>query len=253
VGGRLNEITVKAAALRKCYGDLCAVEGVDFELRRGECFGLLGPNGAGKTTTVKMLTCALPVTSGDIVVEGFSVNQDPRAIKYLLGVCPQEANLDPDFSVLKNLMVYARYFDIPAAEARRRSVELVKRFHLSAKLDHPVEDLSGGMKKRLLMARALINHPKVLILDEPTTGLDPQSRRQIWDELGAMKSAGLTTLLTTHYIEEAELLCDRLVIMDGGKIIERGTPRELIARHLGGTGNLEDVFLKLTGRSLRDE
>ncbi|MCM2266314.1 MAG: ABC transporter ATP-binding protein [Elusimicrobiales bacterium] len=244
---------VKASALRKCYGDLCAVDGIDFEINRGECFGLLGPNGAGKTTTVKMLTCALPVSGGDITVEGLSVNADPRAIKYLLGVCPQEVNLDPDFSVFKNLIVYSRYFDIPYAEAKERAGELIERFHLHDKLERPIEDLSGGLKKRLLMARALINRPKLLILDEPTTGLDPQSRRQIWDEVRGMKRNGLTTLLTTHYIEEAELLCDRLVIVDAGRIIEQGTPPELIKKHLGGDGNLEDVFLKLTGRHLRDE
>ena len=244
---------VKASGLRKNYGELRAVDGIDFEIGRGECFGLLGPNGAGKTTTVKMLTCALPVSGGDITVEGLSVNKDPRGIKYLLGVCPQEVNLDPDFSVVKNLIVYSRYFDIPAPEARRRAEELIERFHLHDKLERPVEDLSGGMKKRLLMARALINRPKVLILDEPTTGLDPQSRRQIWEEVRGMKKNGLTTLLTTHYIEEAELLCDRLVIIDNGKIIEHGTPMQLIQKHLPDGGNLEDVFLKLTGKHLRDE
>ena len=247
------EVVVKATGLRKCYDELCAVAGIDFELRRGECFGLLGPNGAGKTTTVKMLTCALPATAGDITVEGLSVRDNPREVKYLLGVCPQETTLDPDFSVVKNLIVYSRYFDIPYAEAKARAEELIDRFHLHDKLERPVEDLSGGMKRRLLMARALINRPKVLVLDEPTTGLDPQSRRQIWEEIRGMKANGLTTLLTTHYIEEAQLLCDRLVIMDGGKIIEHGTPQELIRKHLGGKGNLEDVFLKLTGKHLRDE
>ncbi|MCX5791069.1 MAG: ABC transporter ATP-binding protein [Elusimicrobia bacterium] len=244
---------IKAAGLRKNYDELRAVDGIDFEINRGECFGLLGPNGAGKTTTVKMLTCALPVSGGDITVEGMSVNTDPRGIKYILGVCPQDVNLDPDFSVLKNLIVYSRYFDIPYAEARRRAEELIERFHLHDKLERPIEDLSGGLKKRLLMARALINRPKVLVLDEPTTGLDPQSRRQIWEEVRGMKSNGLTTLLTTHYIEEAELLCDRLVIIDAGKIIEQGTPAQLIEKHLEGKGNLEDVFLKLTGKHLRDE
>ncbi len=244
---------VKVTDLRKNYGGLRAVDGIDFEISRGECFGLLGPNGAGKTTTVKMLTCALPLSGGDIVVDGMSVNKDPRGIKYILGVCPQEITLDPDFSVLKNLIVYSRYFDIPYTEAKKRAEELIDRFHLHDKLERPIEDLSGGLKKRLLMARALINRPKVLILDEPTTGLDPQSRRQIWDEVRGMKSQGLTTLLTTHYIEEAELLCDRLVIIDAGKIVELGTPKQLIEKHLGGKGNLEDVFLKLTGKHLRDE
>jgi len=244
---------IKVTGLRKYYGELCAVNGIDFEIQRGECFGLLGPNGAGKTTTVKMLTCALPVSGGDIVVEGMSVNKDPRGIKCILGVCPQEMTLDPDFSVLKNLIVYSRYYDIPYDEAKKRAEELINRFHLHDKLERPIEDLSGGLKKRLLMARALINRPKVLVLDEPTTGLDPQSRHQIWDEVRAMKSNGLTTLLTTHYIEEAELLCDRLVIIDNGLIVEQGTPKQLIAKHLDGKGNLEDVFLKLTGKHLRDE
>ena len=244
---------IKVTDLRKNYGELRAVDGIDFEIGRGECFGLLGPNGAGKTTTVKMLTCALPLSGGDIIVGGMSVNKDPRGVKYILGVCPQEVNLDPDFSVLKNLIVYSRYFDIPYAEAKSRAEELINRFHLHDKLERPIEDLSGGLKKRLLMARALINRPKVLVLDEPTTGLDPQSRRQIWEEVRGMKSNGLTTLLTTHYIEEAEMLCDRLVIIDSGKIVEQGTPKQLIERHLGGKGNLEDVFLKLTGKHLRDE
>jgi len=249
----MPETVVKATALRKCYGDLCAVNGIDFEIGRGECFGLLGPNGAGKTTTVKMLTCALPVSGGDLTVEGFSVKENPRAIKYLLGVGPKEVNLDPDFSVVKNLVVYSRYFDIPRAEAQKRAEELIARFHLHDKLERPVEDLSGGMKKRLLLARALINRPRLLVLDEPTTGLDPQSRRQIWQEVRDMKKNGLTTLLTTHYIEEAELLCDRLVIIDNGRIIEQGTPMQLIEKHLPDGGNLEDVFLKLTGKHLRDE
>ncbi|HNW43164.1 MAG TPA: ABC transporter ATP-binding protein [Elusimicrobiales bacterium] len=244
---------IKAAGLRKYYDDLCAVNGIDFEINRGECFGLLGPNGAGKTTTVKMLTCALPLSGGDITVEGMSVNTDPRGIKYILGVCPQEITLDPDFSVMKNLMVYSRYFDIPHDTAKKRAEDLIARFHLHDKLERPIEDLSGGLKKRLLLARALINQPRVLVLDEPTTGLDPQSRRQIWEEVRTMKSNGLTTLLTTHYIEEAELLCDRLVIIDAGVIIEQGTPAGLITKHLEGKGSLEDVFLKLTGKHLRDE
>ncbi len=247
------DTVIRAEKLRKCYGELCAVDGIDFSINRAECFGLLGPNGAGKTTTVKMLTCVLPPTSGDITVAGMSVRTRPRDIKYLLGVCPQEVNLDPDFSVEKNLLVYSRYFDIPAEEALKRAGELISRFHLHDKQERPIEDLSGGLKKRLLIARALINRPEVLVLDEPTTGLDPQSRRQIWAEVGAMKRNGMTILLTTHYIEEAEMLCDRLVIIDRGGIIEQGTPRELIDRHLGGGGTLEDVFLKLTGRHLREE
>jgi len=246
------EAIVKARGLIKRYGELVAVAGVDFEIRKGECFGLLGPNGAGKTSTVGMLCCVLPITEGDITLFGLSAKADPRRIKARIGVCPQDSNLDTDFSVLQNLTIYARYFDIPAEIAKRRALALIERFHLGEKTDVCVEDLSGGLKRRTLIARALINEPDLVVLDEPTTGLDPQSRHQIWEEIRRIKGAGGTVLLTTHNMEEAALLCDRLVIIDGGRIIETGAPGDLILRHLGGQGTLEDVFLKLTGRHLRE-
>lgn len=243
---------VKVSRLVKRYDGFTAVDGIDFEIAKGECFGLLGPNGAGKTTTVKTVCCILPVTEGDISVDGLSAREYPREIKARIGVCHQENNLDPDFSVFKNLTVYSRYFDIPAEEAKRRAAVLIEQFRLYDKLDRPIDDLSGGLKKRLLIARALINNPSLVILDEPTTGLDPQSKHQIWDEVGKMKSLGTTVILTTHYMEEASLLCDRLIIIDKGKIIESGTPRALIEKHAGKEGTLEEVFLKLTGRQLRE-
>jgi len=246
------EPIIRARGLVKRYGSLTAVAGIDFSVAPGECFGLLGPNGAGKTTTVHMLCCVLPITAGDIQVAALSAREAPRRIKALLGVCPQESNLDTDFSVVHNLVAHARCFDIPKAEARRRAEALVDRFHLRDKAKVCVDDLSGGLKKRLLVARTLVNEPAIVILDEPTTGLDPQSKHQIWDEIAAMKAAGTTVILTTHYMEEAELLCDRLVIMDQGRIIESGAPRALIAQHLEGKGTLEEVFLKLTGRQLRE-
>jgi len=246
------EPVVKAVALAKRYGELTAVAGIDFEIGKGECFGLLGPNGAGKTSTVNMICCVLPITAGDIAIFGLSAREHQRRIKERIGVCPQETNLDPDFSVTQNLTVYARYFDIPADEARRRARDLVERFRLQDKADVCIEDLSGGLKRRLLVARALVNRPDLAVLDEPTTGLDPQSKHQIWGEIEAMKDSGVTVLLTTHYMEEAALLCDRLVIIDQGLIIESGRPCELIEKHAGGRGTLEDVFLKLTGRQLRE-
>jgi lipooligosaccharide transport system ATP-binding protein len=246
------EPIIRACGLVKRYGALTAVAGIDFEVGRGECFGLLGPNGAGKTTTVHMLCCVLPITEGEIWVSGLPAREQPRRIKSMLGVCPQESNLDTDFSVVHNLAAYARCFDIPAAEALRRAEALVDRFHLRDKAKVCVDDLSGGLKKRLLVARALVNDPAIVLLDEPTTGLDPQSKHQIWDEVRAMKAAGTTAILTTHYMEEAALLCDRLVIVDQGRIIESGPPAALVEKHLGGKGTLEDVFLKLTGRQLRE-
>ncbi|HAH05952.1 MAG TPA: ABC transporter [Elusimicrobia bacterium] len=243
---------IQARALIKRYGTFVAVAGVDFEVAPGECFGLLGPNGAGKTTTVHMVSCVLPITDGDIQIAGLSARNEPRRIKAMMGVCPQESNLDTDFSVLHNLVAYARYFDIPTPEAKRRAEALVDRFRLRDKAAQCVDDLSGGLRKRLLVARAMVNNPAIIMLDEPTTGLDPQSKHQIWDEVRAMKQAGTTVILTTHYMEEASLLCDRLIIMDQGRIIESGTPRGLIEKHAAGEGTLEDVFLKLTGKELRE-
>jgi lipooligosaccharide transport system ATP-binding protein len=227
------ERILTAEGLTKRFGDFTAVDGIDFEIYRGECFGLLGPNGAGKTTTVKMIHAAVPITAGTLHVLGKDVSRCPRAVKAAIGVCPQDVNLDPDFSVRKNLIVYARYFGIGGTRARAKADELIEFFQLGEKRDQKIESLSGGLKKRLLIVRALVNEPRILILDEPTTGLDPQARHQIWDKVRELKRSGTTIVLTTHYMEEAATLCDRLVIMDGGSIIERGAPASLIERHIG--------------------
>jgi lipooligosaccharide transport system ATP-binding protein len=306
-----RDVLIKAVKLTKRYGDFVAVDGVDFEVYRGECVGFLGPNGAGKTTTVRMMYCFLPPTSGDLTIAGFSVHNNSRKIKQVVGVAPQEDNLDIDFSVVKNLVVYARYFDIPKAEALRRAEEQLQFFQLQEKKDMHIEALSTGMKRRLIFARALLHKPQVLLLDEPTTGLDPQARHLVWDAVRQLKKMQVTIILTTHYMDEAEILCDRIIIVDHGKIIEDGTPKELIKKHIGEDvleldydealipmlkqtfsdarietiggermqvftskpysvfegflhehkipnvtirkANLEDVFLKLTGRGLRED
>lgn len=280
---------------------------MSFTVEGGEMFGFLGPNGAGKTTTMKMIQCISPKTGGELSVFGMDVNTHQREIKRLLGVVPQENNLDPDFTVYENLLVYARYFDIPRAVAGKKIDELLDFVQLGEKKRTTIVQLSGGMKRRLILARALINDPRLLILDEPTVGLDPQARHLIWDKLKKLRSQGNTIVLTTHYLEEAARLCDRLVIMDQGKILVEGKPAELVLQHVGTdiveaenspdaiacldrlgakyeisgetiqvytdspqkiTGalledcrigqviarkaTLEDVFLKLTGRKLRD-
>lgn len=305
-----REVLIEAKGLTKKFGAFTAVDGIDFQVYRGECVGFLGPNGAGKTTTVRMMYCFLLPTSGELYVAGKSVKTQCREIKSVVGVAPQEDNLDPDFSVIKNLTVYARYFDIPPDEALKRAEEQLKFFQLEEKRDVPIMALSTGMKRRLIFARALLNKPQVLLLDEPTTGLDPQARHLVWDEVRQLKKQKVTVILTTHYMDEAEILCDRILIVDHGKIIEQGTPRELIKKHVGGEvlevdydeklestlksafpdagferlgdrmqiftdqphgvfeaflsehklqnvsirhANIEDVFLKLTGRGLRSE
>jgi len=235
--------------LIKDYDGLRAVNGVSFGIRGGECFGFLGPNGAGKTTVMRIISCYLPPTGGTVTVFGRDVTDEPGGIKARLGVMPQDNNLDPDLSVSENLVVYARYFDIRRKDALRLGRELLDFVELTDKTDVQIEDLSGGMKRRLLLARALVNSPEALILDEPTTGLDPHSRRAVWDRLNRLKAKGTTLLLTTHYMEEAERLCDRVAIMDSGKIVTIDTPARLMELH---GGNLEDVYLKLTGRSLAD-
>jgi lipooligosaccharide transport system ATP-binding protein len=271
--------------------------------------GFLGPNGAGKTTTVRMIYCFLPITEGKLLVGGMDASTQPREIKKLVGVAPQEDNIDPDFTVLKNLTVYARYFDLPKEEAEKRAAEQLKFFQLEEKKKVDIMALSGGMKRRLILARALLNEPQILLLDEPTTGLDPQARHLVWDEVRALKKRGVTIVITTHYMDEAAELCDRIFIMDNGKIIEQGKPSELIKKHVGSdvlefdldeqlvealkaelpdatletfgervhvftvqshgvferfiekhqasnvtirNANLEDVFLKLTGRKLKE-
>ncbi|MGE5578139.1 MAG: ABC transporter ATP-binding protein [Syntrophothermus sp.] len=224
---------VEAVGLTKKYRDLVAVDGIDFAIQSSECFGFLGPNGAGKTTTMKMIYGRLPLTSGQLTVLGKDIAAEARVVKTRVGVVPQEDNLDPDLSVMENLLVYGRYFDLPRRETRRRAVELLDFVQLAEKADVNVEKLSGGMKRRLVIARALINGPELVILDEPTTGLDPQARHMVWQKLRALKAEGVTLILTTHYMEEATWLCDRLVIMDEGRILAEGEPQALIAEHAG--------------------
>jgi lipooligosaccharide transport system ATP-binding protein len=299
---------VAARALTKRFGDLVAVGGIDFEIPPGRCCGFLGPNGAGKTTTVRMIHAFAPITSGSVEVFGLDVTRHPREVKALIGLSPQEDNLDPDFTPLKNLMVHARYFGISGGAARRRADSLLAFMQLTEKANESLHALSGGMKRRLLLARALINEPRLLILDEPTVGLDPQARHQIWERLRALRREGVTVLITTHYMEEAAQLCDEVLIMDRGRILAHGAPADLVRREIGdrvlevwgdegelrafasGLGfrheeahgrlfvfggrdddllgparerfpdaqvllrqaTLEDVFLRLTGRELRD-
>jgi lipooligosaccharide transport system ATP-binding protein len=300
---------IEARGLTKKYDDFVAVDNIDFQVYKGECCGFLGPNGAGKTTTIKMIQCVLPPASGSLTVADMNVTEEARGIKKMIGVAPQEDNLDPDFSVITNLSVYARYFDIPKEMSLKRAAELLQFAQLEEKRDVVINQLSTGMKRRLILARALINEPQILLLDEPTTGLDPQARHLIWDKIRTLKKQGVTIILTTHYMDEAAALCDRLLIMDNGKIIEEGTPAELVRKHVGEevlevdfeddtmkvlkqkfpnarlevvsdrihvftnelhgafesyvsefprkgaivrTANLEDVFLKLTGRKLRE-
>jgi lipooligosaccharide transport system ATP-binding protein len=302
-------IVIAAHKLTKRYGNFTAVDHIDFNVHKGECVGFLGPNGAGKTTTVRMIYCFLPLSEGELHVAGKDVTKQSRDIKNEVGVAPQEDNLDPDFTVLKNLEVYARYFDIPKEVAAKRAAKQLKFFQLQEKQNVQIMELSTGMKRRLIVARALMNEPKILLLDEPTTGLDPQARHLVWDEVRMLKKRGVTIIITTHYMDEAAELCDRILIMDNGKIIEDGKPAQLVKKHVGqdvlefdvneeivqalkdelpdaeietfgervhvytsqphgvferflekhpGTNvnirnaNLEDVFLKLTGRKLRD-
>src|SRR3990170_2424716 len=228
-----SEVLIKAKGLTKKFDDFLAVDQIDFQVLKGECFGFLGPNGAGKTTSMRMVQCVLPLTGGSLQVSEMDVSREGREIKKMIGVAPQEDNLDPDFTVLHNLIVYARYFDIPKKEATRRGEELLRFVQLDEKKEVIIDELSSGMKRRLILARALINEPRILILDEPTTGLDPQARHLIWDKIRSLRKEGVTIVLTTHYMEEAAQLCDRTVIMDLGKIIEEGKPLELIKKHVG--------------------
>lgn len=306
-GGEKIEDIIVARDLEKRFEDLTAVDRIAFRVRKGEVFGFLGPNGAGKTTTMKMIQCVSPKTGGTLEVLGMDVDTHHREIKRRLGVVPQETNLDPDFSAYRNLLVYARYFGIPKRTAEQRAEELLAFMQLEEKRDVLIDKLSGGMKRRLIVARALINAPELLILDEPTIGLDPQARHLIWEKLRSLQAGGNTLVLTTHYLDEAERLCDRLVIMDHGKILVEGTPADLIREHAGSDvvevertpaviarltelgvtydiagdtiqvftnrphevarellevcrheavtvrpATLEDVFLRLTGRSLRE-
>jgi lipooligosaccharide transport system ATP-binding protein len=241
---------VTASGLTKNYGSLRAVDAVDFEIAGGECFGFLGPNGAGKTTVMRIIYCFMPPGSGEVRVFGMDVTDHASSIKARIGVMPQEDNLDPDLTVFENLIVYARYFDIPKKISATRSWELLEFVELKEKAGVKIGDLSGGMKRKLILARSLINNPELLILDEPTTGLDPHSRRSVWEKLNYLKSKGTTLVLTTHYMEEAEILCDRVAIMDLGKIVTVDAPSNLMNIH---GGNLEEVYLKLTGKALGRE
>jgi len=222
-------------SLRKTYGSLNAVDGISFAVQPGECFGLLGPNGAGKTTTIRMLYGYTPRDAGRLELFGLDIDRHLRDIKRRIGICQQEDSLDPDLSVRDNLIGYARYFSIPRQAAQQSADELLEFFALQGRAKNKIMTLSGGLKRRLMLARALVNQPEFLILDEPTTGLDPQSRQLLWQKLAELKGRGLTILLTTHYMEEAERLCDRLVIVDHGRILVEGQPRALVREHVGHT------------------
>jgi lipooligosaccharide transport system ATP-binding protein len=227
----LSEVLVHARRLTKRFGSFTAVDAVDFDVRTGEAFGFLGPNGAGKTSTMRMIACSSPITEGDLTVIGMDPRAQAPQIKAHLGVVPQTDNLDAELTVRENLEMYARYFDIPNEVARRRTDELLEFVQLSERADDQVDPLSGGMKRRLTIARSLINEPDLIILDEPTTGLDPQARHLLWERLYRLKQRGATLIITTHYMDEAEQLCDRLVVMDKAKIVAEGSPRELIERY----------------------
>jgi lipooligosaccharide transport system ATP-binding protein len=301
---------VRLYGLSKRYGPDTVVDGLDLEVQRGECFGLLGPNGAGKTTTLRLMLGHTPPSAGSIEVLGYPIPRHARTMRARVGVVPQQDNLDPDFTVVENLRTYASYFGLHGAAVAARVIELLELAALTHKANAGVQQLSGGMRRRLILVRALVNHPELVILDEPTTGLDPQARQLIWQRLRSLLAAGTTLILTTHYMEEAERLCDRLAILDRGRVLVLGSPRELIAAHIEprvvevhGPGveqwrvahgqhlasrteqvgetvfcyaaddhllladlatrpelhflhrpaNLEDVFLKLTGRELHEE
>jgi lipooligosaccharide transport system ATP-binding protein len=299
---------IAAKHLTKRYGDLIAVDDISFDILPGECYGILGPNGAGKTTTIRMLYGFSPMTAGELTVFGLDLREYLRAIKSRIGVCQQENNLDPDLNLLQNLEVFGLFFDLTRRQAREKAQALLEFMALDHRKEAKALELSGGMTRRMVLARALINDPELLILDEPTTGLDPQSRHQVWERLEDLKKKGLTVLLTTHYMDEASRLCDRLLIMDHGRILVQGKPADLIRQYVGhdvievaepdpalrayvksrllqhedfghrmiiyeGNGGslyheiskhyckegcvlrmatLEDVFLKLTGRELRE-
>jgi lipooligosaccharide transport system ATP-binding protein len=222
---------IHARGLVKHFGDLVAVDAIDFDLRRGEAFGFLGPNGAGKTSTMRMIGCVSPVTDGTLRVFGLDPMRDGVKVRARLGVVPQQDTLDMELTVRENIVIYGRYFGLPRRELGERADELLEFVQLNERANDKVEPLSGGMKRRLTIARSLVNDPEVMLLDEPTTGLDPQARHVVWDRLYRLKQSGVTLLLTTHYMDEAEQLCDRLVVMDKGKIVAEGSPLELIAQY----------------------
>ena len=230
-GSGASDALIQAKGLSKRFGELAAVDAVDFEVRRGEAFGFLGPNGAGKTSTMRMIGCTSPPSGGTLRVIGMNPVSQASEIKARIGVVPQTDNLDLELTVRENLEMYARYFDIPKEVAHPRIDELIGFVHLEEKVGSKVEPLSGGMKRRLTIARALVNDPDLLLLDEPTTGLDPQARHLVWDRLYRLKQRGVTLVITTHYMDEAEQLCDRLVVMDNAKIVTEGSPAHLIATY----------------------
>src|ERR1700748_3783996 len=226
-----SEVLVRARGLTKRFGGAVAVPCIDFDLHRGEAFGFLGPNGAGKSSTMRMIGCVSPPSGGELTILGRDPVRDGSAIRARLGVVPQEDTLDVELTVRENLLVYGRYFGLPRRVIRERTDALLDFVQLSDRARDKVDPLSGGLKRRLTIARSLINEPEILILDEPTTGLDPQARHVVWDRLFRLKQRGVTLILTTHYMDEAEQLCDRLVVMDKGRIAAEGTPRELIERY----------------------
>ncbi|WP_432830106.1 ABC transporter ATP-binding protein [Dactylosporangium sp. CA-092794] len=226
-----NGALISATSLVKRFGEFTAVDGIDVRVAAGEAFGFLGPNGAGKSSTMRMIGCVSRPTGGSLRILGLDASRDGPAIRARLGVCPQQDSLDPELTVLENLVVYARYFGVPRRVARERARELLDFVQLSDRAGDKVEPLSGGMKRRLTIARALVNEPDIVLLDEPTTGLDPQARHLVWERLFRLKQRGVTLVLTTHYMDEAEQLCDRLVVMDAGRIVAEGSPRRLIELH----------------------
>ena len=261
-----TETMIHARNLRKAFEgrnkpSVEAVRGIDVDVLRGEAFGFLGPNGAGKSSTMRMIAAVSPVSSGELRILGLDPAVDGSAIRSRIGVCPQEDTLDTELNVRDNLYIYGRYFGIPRAEVRRRCDELLDFVQLTEKASAKVEDLSGGMKRRLTIARSLINRPEVLLLDEPTTGLDPQARHVVWDRLFRLKQQGVTLIITTHYMDEAEQLCDRLVVMDKGLIVAEGSPLELIRTHSTrevaelrfGTGEHESIAPKIEDLAERIE
>ena len=222
---------IEGVGLTKRFGDYVAVDGIDVRVEPGETFGFLGPNGAGKTSTMRMIACVSPPTAGELRVLDLDARTDGSRIRARLGVVPQEDTLDTELTVWDNLLIYGRYFDLPRSTIKERATELLSFVQLGDRRSSLVDPLSGGMKRRLTIARALINEPELLLLDEPTTGLDPQARHLVWERLYSLKRRGVTQVLTTHYMDEAEQLCDRLVIMDEGRIVAGGSPRELIDAH----------------------
>jgi len=257
----LPEVVIRAGKLRKTYGDFVAVEGIDFDVKRGEAFGLLGPNGAGKSTTMRMITSTLQRTSGELQILGKDPDKFGPEIRAYLGVVPQADNLDRQLSVWENILVYGRYFGLSRKFLKTKIEELLAFAQLEDKRNVKSEELSGGMKRRLTIARGLVNEPEILLLDEPTTGLDPQARHVLWDRLFRLKELGVTLVLTTHYMDEAEQLCDRLIVMDKGKIMAEGSPADLIKRYSSkevlevrfGSSSNESAAEKLLGLGDRIE